>query len=73
MYATANGHIAKDGKKGNGVFTERLLKYMDTDLTIMEISIAIAKDLKENEQVCLIPIYQFSKPDRCCLSLMAFL
>jgi hypothetical protein len=52
MYATANGHEAKDGKGStNGVFTESLLEYMDTHLTLMEISIAIAKDLKEPEQV----------------------
>jgi len=51
MYATANGHIAEDGNEStNGVFTERLLKYMDTSLTLMEISIAIAKDLKEEDQ-----------------------
>src|SRR3954465_7405817 len=42
MYATANGHISIDGNEGtNGVFTKRLLNYMDTDLTLMEISIAI--------------------------------
>src|SRR4051812_6755925 len=59
MYATANGHVAKDGKEGtNGVFTEKLLKYMDTRLTLMEISIAIAKDLKETEQVCPMLLLQ---------------
>src|SRR4051812_13493936 len=59
MYATANGHEAKDGKGGtNSVFTENLLKYMDTHMTLMEISIAIAKDLKEPEQVCPTLILQ---------------
>jgi hypothetical protein len=59
MYATANGHTARDGNEAtNGVFTERLLKYMDTHLTLMEISIAIAKDLKKEEQVCAILILQ---------------
>ena len=63
MYATANGHVAKDrlvGKDGNksmnGVFTERLLRYMDSDLTLNDISIAIAKDLKEDEQVHITSI-----------------
>jgi hypothetical protein len=59
MYATANGHAAEDGKKGtNGLFTERLLNYMDTRLTLVEISYAIAKDLNETEQVCTMLILQ---------------
>ena len=59
MYATANGHVAKDGKDGrNGVFTERLMKYMGTDRTLTEIMFAITKDLKEAEQVFSMPILQ---------------
>jgi hypothetical protein len=63
MYATANGHVARDGniandgqKSTNGVFTKQLLKYMDSDLTLNDISIAIAKDLKEDEQVHITSI-----------------
>src|SRR4051812_46142761 len=66
MYATANGHVAKDGKEGrNGVFTERLLKYMDTDLTLTDISFAIAKDLNESEQVCPVLILQIEWLSLC--------
>src|SRR4051794_15180875 len=43
MYATANGRVAKDGhvtrdgkKSTNGVFTERLLRYMDSPMTLNE-------------------------------------
>src|SRR5690349_2287213 len=43
MYATAHAHVAKDGEEGgNGVFTERLLRYMDKPMTLMEISTVIA-------------------------------
>ena len=57
MYATANGHVAKDGNNStNGVFTERLLRYMDSHLTLIEVSIAIANDLKEDEQVYITSI-----------------
>src|SRR4051812_30897730 len=57
MYATANGHVAKDGNHGaNGLFTEHLLKYMETHMTLADILIAIAKDLKDEEQVCEILI-----------------
>jgi hypothetical protein len=59
MYATAHGHAAKDGEEGgNGVFTERLLKYMDKPMTLMEIYTAIAKDFKKDEQVRIIAILQ---------------
>ena len=51
MYSTANGHVAMDGKEdGNGTFTEQLLKYLDADMTIVDISNSIAKDL-EGKQV----------------------
>src|SRR5690349_15396012 len=34
MYATAHGHAAEDGEEGrNGVFTERLLNYMNKPMT----------------------------------------
>src|SRR5436305_13019586 len=63
MYATANGHVTKDGHVGkdgkkntNGVFTERLLKYMDSPLMLNEISIAIANELKNDEQVYITSI-----------------
>jgi len=53
MYATPNGHIAKGGNEGrNGTFTERLLEYLDTDVTITEISNRITSDL-EGKQVCI--------------------
>jgi hypothetical protein len=57
MYATPYGRIAKDGKNGrNGIFTERLLEYLDDDMTIVQISNRIAKDLK-GKQVCEMPNY----------------
>ena len=57
MYATANGHIAMDGGEGrNGAFTERLLEYLDSDMTIVDISNRIAKDLK-GKQVCAMSFY----------------
>src|SRR4051794_32377251 len=57
MYATPNGHAAKDGKNGkNGIFTERLLEHLDADMTIVEISNRIAKDL-EGKQVRAVSYY----------------
>ena len=48
MYSTANTHTADEGKEHrNGAFTECLLKYMDTEMTIDEISKAIVKDLRK--------------------------
>jgi hypothetical protein len=56
MYATPNGRAAKDGMEGrNGIFTERLLKYLDADMTIVEISNKITKDLK-GKQVRALPL-----------------
>lgn len=56
MYATANGRVAMDGKEcGNGAFTERLLKYMDSNMTVMEIASAIVSEFEKElrgEQVC---------------------
>ena len=56
MYATSKKSIADEGEEGgNGAFTGRLLEYMNTDMTIDEISRAIVNDLRkdsEGKQVC---------------------
>ena len=54
FYATAEGHTASDGKEGgNGAFTELLLKHMDMNNDIEDISKAIVNELRMKKQVCL--------------------
>ena len=49
MYATSKKSVASDGEEGgNGAFTRRLLEYMDTDMTIDEISRATVNDLQKD-------------------------
>ena len=46
LYATADGHTASDGsERGNGAFTELLLRHMDMDNNIEDISRAMRNEL----------------------------
>ncbi|MEI8095362.1 MAG: caspase family protein [Spirochaetales bacterium] len=46
LFSTAPGETASDGNGRNGVFTQALLKYIDSDLTLQQISTRVTKDVK---------------------------
>ena len=56
IYATADGFTASDGEEdGNGAFTQLLIKHMDMDEDIEEVSKAIRSELltkSRRAQVC---------------------
>ncbi|MEI8095430.1 MAG: caspase family protein [Spirochaetales bacterium] len=46
LFSTAPGDTAADGTGRNGVFTQALLKYLKTDLTLQQIATRVTKDVK---------------------------
>ena len=71
MYATAHRSAANEGEiDGNGAFTARLLKYMDSEMTIEEVAKAIVKDLRKDLKRAQVGLMFKAHENHCALLIL---
>lgn len=61
VYATAPGSVASDGVGRNGLFTSKLLKYINTpDIALEQVFKYVARDVQQESQGSQIPWINYS-------------
>jgi uncharacterized caspase-like protein len=61
VYATAPGSVASDGSGRNGLFTSKLLKYINTpDIALEQVFKYVARDVQQESQGNQIPWINYS-------------